>query len=127
MTQAARESPAFSALEKLERSVEWGLRNIELTRVGVKDTIRTLKTNKPLGILCASSFFYLIGLFAVGGATAYYAIYVLGDAKYIIWMTLVTVIAQSATAPSSPSWSANSARRISSPIPIARPRRWSWR
>ena len=47
-------------------------------RVGIKDTFKTLKTNKPLGILCASSFFYLIGLFAVGGATAFYAIYVLG-------------------------------------------------
>src|SRR6478752_6876336 len=35
-------------------------------RVGIKDTFKTLKTNKPLGILCASSFFYLIGLFAVG-------------------------------------------------------------
>jgi glucuronide carrier protein len=68
-------------------------------RVGVADTFRTLKTNKPLGILCGSSFFYLIGLFAVGGATAYYAIYVLGDARYIIWMTLVTVVVQFATAP----------------------------
>ena len=68
-------------------------------RITVRDTFKTLKTNKPLGILCASSFFYLIGLFAVGGATAYYAIYVLGDAKFIIWMTLVTVIVQFATAP----------------------------
>ena len=68
-------------------------------RVGIRDTFRTLKHNKPLGILCASSFFYLIGLFAVGGATAFYAIYVLGDAKYIIWMTLVTVIVQFAVAP----------------------------
>jgi glucuronide carrier protein len=67
--------------------------------VGIKDTFRTLKTNKPLGILCGSSFFYLIGLFAVGGATAYYAIYVLGDARYIIWMTLVTVVVQFAAAP----------------------------
>jgi glucuronide carrier protein len=69
------------------------------SRVGIKDTFRTLKTNKPLGILCGSSFFYLIGLFAVGGATAYYAIYVLGDARYIIWMTLVTVVVQFAAAP----------------------------
>jgi glucuronide carrier protein len=68
-------------------------------RVGIKDTFRTLKSNKPLGILCGSSFFYLIGLFAVGGATAYYAIYVLGDARYIIWMTLVTVVVQFAAAP----------------------------
>src|SRR5919112_2618030 len=68
-------------------------------RVTVRDTFRTLRTNKPLGILCGSSFFYLIGLFAVGGATAYYAIYVLGDARYIIWMTLVTVAVQFAAAP----------------------------
>lgn len=68
-------------------------------RVGVRDTLRTLKTNKALGVLCGSSFFYLIGMFAVGGATAYYAIYVLGDAKYIVWMTLVTVVVQFATAP----------------------------
>jgi glucuronide carrier protein len=68
-------------------------------RVSIKDTFTTLKGNKPLGILCASSFFYLIGLFAVGGATAYYAIYVLGDATYIIWITLVTVVVQFATAP----------------------------
>ena len=68
-------------------------------RVSVRDTVQTLKTNKALGILCGSSFFYLIGMFAVGGATAYYAIYVLGDARYIIWMTLVTVAVQFASAP----------------------------
>ena len=68
-------------------------------RVTVRETLRTLRTNKPLGVLCGSSFFYLIGLFAVGGATAYYAIYVLGDARYIIWMTAVTVAVQFATAP----------------------------
>jgi len=68
-------------------------------RVSVRDTVRTLRTNKALGILCGSSFFYLIGMFAVGGATAYYAIYVLGDARYIIWMTLVTVAVQFASAP----------------------------
>ena len=43
------------------------------------ETFATLKPNKPLAYLCASSFFYLIGLFAVGGATAFYAQYVLGD------------------------------------------------
>ena len=68
-------------------------------RVGIKDTFRTLKTNKPLGILCGSSFFYLIGAFAVGGSTAFYAIYVLGDATFIIWITLATVIVQFLTAP----------------------------
>ena len=68
-------------------------------RVSIKDTFRTLKTNKPLGILCLSSFFYLIGAFAVGGATAFYSIYVLGDAKYIIWITLLSVLVSFAVAP----------------------------
>ena len=39
--------------------------------------------NKPLGYLCAASFFYLIGLFAVGGASAFYAQYVMGDIKWL--------------------------------------------
>ena len=34
MSEAALEAPVCSALERLERDVEWGLRNIELTRVG---------------------------------------------------------------------------------------------
>ena len=86
-------------------------------RVGIKDTFKTLKTNKPLGILCASSFFYLIGVFAVGGATAFYAIYVLGDAKFIIWMTLVTVIVQFACAPFVPFWYPI---RQEEPLPVLR-------
>jgi glucuronide carrier protein len=46
-------------------------------RISVKETLGTLKSNKPLAYLCASSFFNLIGLFAVGGTTAFYAQYVL--------------------------------------------------
>ena len=68
-------------------------------RVSIKDTFKTLRTNKPLGILCASSFFYLIGTFAVGGSTAYYAIYVLGNASFIIWITLATLIVGFVLAP----------------------------
>lgn len=48
------------------------------TRVSVRETLDTIRSNKPLAYLCGSSFFYLIGLFAVGGATAFYAQYVLG-------------------------------------------------
>ena len=58
-------------------------------RVSVRETWETLKGNKPLGYLCAASFFYLIGLFAVGGASAYYATYVLGDIKWLGPITLV--------------------------------------
>ncbi len=72
-------------------------------RISIRDTLKTVRTNKPLGILCASSFFYLIGAFAVGGSTAYYAIYVLGNATYVIWITLATFLIQLLIAPIVPS------------------------
>ncbi len=58
-------------------------------RVTIKETLDTLKHNKPLAYLCAASLFYLVGLFAVGGSTAYYAKYVLGDISQTANMTLV--------------------------------------
>lgn len=58
-------------------------------KVSVKETVATLRHNKPLAYLCAASLFYLIGLFAVGGSTAYYAKYVLGDISQTANMTLV--------------------------------------
>jgi glucuronide carrier protein len=58
-------------------------------RISIKETIGTLKSNKPLAYLCASSFFYLIGLFAVGGSTAFYAQYVLGNIGLVGIITLV--------------------------------------
>ncbi|MGO4600041.1 glycoside-pentoside-hexuronide (GPH):cation symporter [Terrabacter sp. 2RAF25] len=58
-------------------------------RVSMRETYDTLRSNKPLGYLCAASFFYLIGLFAVGGASAYYAQYVMGDIKWLGPITLV--------------------------------------
>jgi glucuronide carrier protein len=58
-------------------------------KVTLQETWDTLRNNKPLGYLCAASFFYLIGLFAVGGASAYYAQYVMGDIKWLGPITLV--------------------------------------
>ena len=58
-------------------------------RVSVAETWETLRSNRPLGYLCTASFFYLIGLFAVGGASAFYAQYVLGDIKWLAPITLV--------------------------------------
>ena len=57
--------------------------------MSVRETWDTIRYNKPLGYLCAASFFYLIGLFAVGGASAFYAQYVLGDIKWLGPITLV--------------------------------------
>ena len=42
-----------------------------------------------MAYLCGSSFFYLIGLFAVGGTTAFYAQYVLGNIGLVGIITLV--------------------------------------
>ncbi len=58
-------------------------------RISMKETVGTLRTNKPLAYLCASSFFYLIGVFAVGGSTAFYAQYVLGNIGLVGLITLV--------------------------------------
>jgi glucuronide carrier protein len=60
-------------------------------RISIKETIGTLKSNKPLAYLCSSSFFYLIGVFAVGGTTAFYAQYVLGNIGLVGIITLVNV------------------------------------
>jgi glucuronide carrier protein len=60
-------------------------------RVSIRQTFATLKVNKPLAYLCAASFFYLIGLSAVGGATAFYAQYVLGNIGLVGLLTLVNV------------------------------------
>jgi glucuronide carrier protein len=60
-------------------------------RITIKETLGTLRSNKPLAYLCGSSFFYLIGLFAVGGTTAFYATYVLHNIGLVGIITLVNV------------------------------------
>ena len=55
----------------------------------IKDTLNTLKANRPLQILCLASLFYLTGVYAVGPMSAYYARYVLGDTAQTATMTLV--------------------------------------
>jgi glucuronide carrier protein len=58
-------------------------------RISISETLGTVRSNKPLAYLCASSFFYLIGVFAVGGTTAFYAQYVLGNIGLVGIITLV--------------------------------------
>jgi len=59
--------------------------------VSISETFDTLKSNKALAYLCAASFFYLIAAFAVGGSTAFYAKYVMGDIGQTANMVLVNV------------------------------------
>ena len=58
--------------------------------VTIKETAATLRTNKPLLILCVSNLVFLTGVFAVQAAQAYYAAYVLGDSALMIYMILAT-------------------------------------
>ena len=58
--------------------------------VTMKDTLRTVKLNRALQILCVSNFVYLIGVFGLQGAEAYYAAYVLGNSAELIPMILAT-------------------------------------
>lgn len=58
-------------------------------RISIRETFATVRSNKPLAYLCGSSFFYMTGLFAVSGATAFYAQYVLGNIALVGVLTLV--------------------------------------
>ncbi|MGH3404033.1 MAG: glycoside-pentoside-hexuronide (GPH):cation symporter [Streptosporangiaceae bacterium] len=58
--------------------------------VTMKDTLRTVKQNRVLQILCVSNFVYLIGVFGVQGAEAYYAAYVLGNSADLIPIILAS-------------------------------------
>jgi glucuronide carrier protein len=59
----------------------------------VKETLRTFRRNSALQILCVSNFIYLIGVFGVQGAQAYYAAYVLGNSEDLIPMILASTAA----------------------------------
>ena len=58
--------------------------------VSVKETIDTVRQNRPLLILCVSNLIFLTGIFGLQGAQAYYAAYILGNSSQLIWMVLAT-------------------------------------
>jgi glucuronide carrier protein len=60
-------------------------------RLTIRQTFATLRHNRPLALLCAASFFYLLGPFTVAGASIFYAQYILGDPGLGFQMTLVNV------------------------------------
>jgi glucuronide carrier protein len=55
--------------------------------VTIKETIATVRQNRPLLILCVSNLIFLTGIFAV---QAYFAAYILGNSSQLIWMVLAT-------------------------------------
>ena len=61
----------------------------DVPKVSARETIDTLKQNRPLVMLCLSSLMFLIGMFALQTVAIYYARDVLGNANYYIVLTIV--------------------------------------
>ena len=60
----------------------------EVDSPSLVQSFKTAGKNKPLLILCISSLMFLTGMIALGTLGAYYAMYVLGDASFIIYNTI---------------------------------------
>lgn len=69
----------LTARETVPRDVE---------QVGLKQSLVTLKSNRPLLLLCASSLFSLTAMFSLQTIGVYYARDVLGDANFYIVITV---------------------------------------
>jgi glucuronide carrier protein len=58
--------------------------------VTIKETVATVRQNRPLLILCVSNLVFLTGIFGLQAAQAYFATYILGNSSQLIWMVLAT-------------------------------------
>jgi glucuronide carrier protein len=63
----------------------------DVTRVGLKESLRAIKSNKPLIMLCLSSVCCLTGMFSLQTINIYYARDVLGNASYFIVLTVLSI------------------------------------
>lgn len=61
----------------------------DVPKVSARQTVDTLKQNKPLLMLCLSSLMFLTGMFALQTVAIYYARDVLGNANYYIVIVIV--------------------------------------
>lgn len=68
----------FTARETVQRDVG---------TVGLRTSLRTLRQNTPLQLLCVSSLFFLTAMFSIQTIGVYYARDVLGDANLYIVLT----------------------------------------
>jgi len=84
----------FTAKEQVQRDVP---------RVSLRQSFATLKTNRPLILLCVSSLLFLTGMIAASTVGAFYARDVLGNANLFIYMTLVQTVGTFAIAAFIPS------------------------
>ncbi|MDI2030243.1 glucuronide transporter [Saccharopolyspora sp. TS4A08] len=72
----------FTARETVEREVQ---------KVSLKESLATLRRNRPLILLCASSLFFLTAMFSLQTIGVYYARDVLGNANFYIFITVAQV------------------------------------
>ena len=73
----------FTAREQVQRDVP---------NVSLRQSLATLRTNRPLIMLCGSSLLFLTGMIAASTVGAFYARDVLGNANLFIWMTLLQTV-----------------------------------
>lgn len=74
---------AFSAKERVVRDVP---------KVSVKQSLATLKGNKPLLLLCVSSFLFLTGMLAVGTVQIYYFRDVLHSLPLYAVLSIINIV-----------------------------------
>ena len=70
----------------------------DVPNVSLRQSFSTLKTNRPLIMLCVSSLMFLTGMIAVSTVGAFYARDVLGNATLFIYITLVQTVGTFAAA-----------------------------
>jgi glucuronide carrier protein len=58
----------------------------------LRQSLGTVRHNRPLLWLCAGSLLFLTGLTALGTLAPYYAIYVMKDAQYIAWNAVAQAV-----------------------------------
>ncbi|RCW44482.1 glucuronide carrier protein [Halopolyspora algeriensis] len=63
----------------------------DIEHVSLKQSLITLKRNRPLILLCASSLFFLTAMFSLQKIGIYYARDVLGNANYYIAITVAQI------------------------------------
>ncbi len=57
-----------------------------------RESLSTLRTNRPLHVLCLAALCALIGVSSIGTSTLYYARYVLGDSQHFLTIILITTL-----------------------------------
>jgi glucuronide carrier protein len=70
----------------------------DVPNVSLRQSLSTLRTNRPLIMLCGSSLLFLTGMIAASTVGAFYARDVLGNVNLFIFMTLVQTVGTFAVA-----------------------------